>query len=489
MIIKCFSFFLMLTLVPVVILTILPSNGVAQDYTQIRLPEGAKARLGKGSISDIVYSPDGTRLAVAGSLGIWIYDVQSGEEVDLFIGHRGGVPDVAFSPNGQMLASGGWDDTIRLWDVDSGTLKHTFTGHKEAAYSVSFSPDGKTIASGSGDDTIRLWDVNSGTLKHTFTGHSQSVFSVAFSPDGKTIASGNQDNTILLWNVHTGTLKHTFTRHRGIIRDVAFSPNGQMLASGGEDGTIRLWDVDSGSLKDTLTGHAYNVYSVAFSPDGQTLASGGWDRTILLWDVHTGTLKEIFTGHKDYNYTNFSPINVHSVSFSPDGQMLASGGFDTIIIWDTSAFVPHTEVPMEDINGDDVVNIQDLVPVTAKVAAERDAKANANQLLWGGATFVLSVVGGYLLDSAKLPVGFFSSGRENRFVGNCLLGSVGVIGAIAYNPLVPSEHLLGKSPEYIMLYTETYKKKIQSLRARSALLGCLGGSLMAGLLLGSFTSQ
>ena len=48
MIIKCFSFFLMLTLVPVVILTILPSNGVAQDYTQIRLPEGAKARLGKG---------------------------------------------------------------------------------------------------------------------------------------------------------------------------------------------------------------------------------------------------------------------------------------------------------------------------------------------------------------------------------------------------------------------------------------------------------
>ena len=49
------------------------SNIFAQDYTQWHLPEGAKARLGKGSISDIQYSPDGTRLAVASSLGIWLY--------------------------------------------------------------------------------------------------------------------------------------------------------------------------------------------------------------------------------------------------------------------------------------------------------------------------------------------------------------------------------------------------------------------------------
>ena len=125
----------------------------------------------------------------------------------------------------------------------------------------------------------------------------------------------------------------------------------------------------------------------------------------------------------------------------------------------------------------------------AKVAAERDAKANADQLLWGGTTFVLSVVGGCLLRSVKLPVVSFSGSSESRFFGSCLLGSVGIIGAVAYDPLVPTEQLLGKSPEYVMLYTETYRKKIQSLRARSTVLGCLGGSLVAGLLLGSFTSQ
>ena len=58
-------------------------NGSAQDYTRWHLPEGAIARFGKGSISDFVYFPDGHRLAVLSSIGIWIYDVRTGEELDL----------------------------------------------------------------------------------------------------------------------------------------------------------------------------------------------------------------------------------------------------------------------------------------------------------------------------------------------------------------------------------------------------------------------
>ena len=82
-------FLSMMILFPIVTLTFFLQNGVAQDYTQIRLPHGAKARLGKGTLSDVVYSPDGTRLAIAGNLGIWIYDVQSGSEIDLIAGRWG----------------------------------------------------------------------------------------------------------------------------------------------------------------------------------------------------------------------------------------------------------------------------------------------------------------------------------------------------------------------------------------------------------------
>ncbi|RKU22833.1 hypothetical protein C6503_03455 [Candidatus Poribacteria bacterium] len=74
--------------------------------------------------------------------------------------------------------------------------------------------------------------------------------------------------------------------------------------------------------------HRWRVHSVSFSPDGKTLASGGMDDTIKLWDVNTKGLRHTFKGHM---------ANVYSVSFSPDGKTLASGHQDsTILLWDVN---------------------------------------------------------------------------------------------------------------------------------------------------------
>ena len=99
-----------------------PHTVHAQDYTQLQLPEGAKVRIGKGDINDIKFSPDGNLVAVAGSIGVWLYNAQTGAEVALLTGHTQSILSVAFSPDSKTLASGSSDTTIRLWDVERDTI-------------------------------------------------------------------------------------------------------------------------------------------------------------------------------------------------------------------------------------------------------------------------------------------------------------------------------------------------------------------------------
>ena len=132
------------------------SNTFAEDSTHWRLPEGAKARLGKGDIREIAYSPNGKHLAVAGSIGIWLYDMTTYQEVALWTGYMVPISSIAFSPDGKTIVSGSNDGNVRLWDVNTGKNIQTFKRNARLVWSVCFSPDGNVIASGSADKTIRL---------------------------------------------------------------------------------------------------------------------------------------------------------------------------------------------------------------------------------------------------------------------------------------------------------------------------------------------
>ena len=137
------------------------------DYRTWHLPDGAIIRLGKGAIGAVACSPDFQRLAVASSIGVWLYDVATSRELALFTGHTGRVGTlayspgtVAFSPNGTMLASVPYiytglfySGTLNLWNVATGENIATLGGYnrtqEESVQSVAFSPDGTTLASGS----------------------------------------------------------------------------------------------------------------------------------------------------------------------------------------------------------------------------------------------------------------------------------------------------------------------------------------------------
>lgn len=82
------------------------TSGSAENYKRMGLPKGAIARFGKGYINDVKYSPDGTRLAVATSIGVWLYDTSTDTELNLLSEVPDYVEAIAFSPDGRTLANG-----------------------------------------------------------------------------------------------------------------------------------------------------------------------------------------------------------------------------------------------------------------------------------------------------------------------------------------------------------------------------------------------
>ncbi|MCG9126873.1 PD40 domain-containing protein [Candidatus Poribacteria bacterium] len=311
----------------------------SQNYSQWGLPDGAKRRIGKGFITEnMVFSPDSIRIAVASYIGIWIYNVQTGEELNLLTNNTGFVNSIAYSPDNKTLV-GSTASEFYVWDEDSGEVKYTISAHTYDISDLAMNPDGNLIATCGDrrDHTIKVWDSLTGVLITTLQGHSDDIYNITFSPDGKILASAGKDddiNTIKLWDINTGELRTTF--NSGIqYRDmtVVFSPDGNTIAScygKWGDERIQLWDVSSNTVRETLIGHIGGVRSIAFSPDGNTLVSGGVDRTICLWDVINGTYLTTLIEHTD---------DVVNVVFSPDGNTLATGSMDgSVVLWDTQNY-------------------------------------------------------------------------------------------------------------------------------------------------------
>ena len=324
----------------------------AQDYTKWHLPEGAKARLGKGYINEIAYSPDSSRLAIASSIGIWIYDADTGEELALFRGHIGPVERLSYSPDGRFIASSSADRSVRLWDAVTGEQKailnqdntvsnfvyspdgstittntqgkvclwNAVTGEQKATlterlynnwfFSVAYSLDGSTIAIKPYHE-ICLWDAVTGEQKATITGES-----FVYSPDGSTIATLSNEE-VCLWNAVTGEYQVTLAEHTGGFNDFAYSPDGKTVAAEGNKRYIYLWDTITGELKATLMGESF-----AYSPDGGTIATEG-QQGICLWDAVTGEYKTNLATDADINHlgrSNYGSL----LEYSPDGGTIAA---------------------------------------------------------------------------------------------------------------------------------------------------------------------
>ncbi|MYF98113.1 T9SS type A sorting domain-containing protein [Candidatus Poribacteria bacterium] len=318
----------------IISLTII-SLGFAQDSPQWQLPDGAKMRFGKGSIYDMAYSPDGTKLAVATGIGIWIYDTHTWEEHNLLTDGNTRIRELDYSPNGKHLVSDIDEKSLCIWDADTGKQLHKFYEHNQAYISdVAFSPDGKTFASADSRGGVQVWDAETRQQLHAYNIHTNSVFTIDFSPDGNLLASSSTDTTIQLYDPHTGNHLRSLSGHTSGVPSIAFSPDGKTIASASYDRSFRLWDVETAVTHQDGTDHEAHliqkhpssVYALAYSPDGKYFATANRDMTTRLYDVATLNLQRLINNDPNYMW---------NLTFSPDSLTLLSHGLEgRIHVWD-----------------------------------------------------------------------------------------------------------------------------------------------------------
>ena len=342
------------------VLCLLLSNGFAQEYAaKWHLPEGAKARLGRGKLNNVIFSPDGTRIAVSTAIGIWVYDAHTTEVVSLFNGIQTGeigkylptVPPEAltFSDDAVLIASA-HADKIYVWDTETGTAFAMLDEHPDAIKAIALSPDNTKLATAGGDWVVRLWEVGTGKYINGLTGHTGAVNAIAFSPDGRILASAG--TRLRLWDADTGELLNADNNDLGSIDHLAFSPDGKTLASSdGWGHSVHLWDVGTSTIKKELKKHDSKIRDIAFSPDGMRLVSVSADGEMRLADLSTDAEPESLPTPQDkipppvpavlklealkQAYLPRRRDDVYSVRFSGDAAQLISISRDgSLHVWD-----------------------------------------------------------------------------------------------------------------------------------------------------------
>ncbi|GAA5833603.1 hypothetical protein JCM3766R1_002586 [Sporobolomyces carnicolor] len=204
-------------------------------------------------------------------------------------GHLSAVFCVGWSPRGDLIASGGMDETVRVWDVQKGKCMRVLPAHSEPVSAVQFSRDGTMIVSGSWDGYIRIWDTATGQCLKTLANEDNApVSNVRFTPNSKFIFTSTLDSAIRLWDYQTDKMLKSYSNHvnRKYCIPSVLTRNGKYLIAGSEeDNKVFKWDLQTRQVVDSWVAHKDVTIALAYHPTLPLLATGALekDKTVKIW--------------------------------------------------------------------------------------------------------------------------------------------------------------------------------------------------------------
>ena len=309
------------------------------DVTTWALPEGAIARLGKGIVRDVAFSPDSTYLAVATDIGLWWYELAKMQPVALWETERGMVSATTFSPDGQWIATGNADGIVKVLDtqnqqyiVEIGQRE----GFNRGIAQLRFSPDGQYLAASRYHFApISVWSAKTEVPILNFTvekpkrRYGYLPFPICFSHNGTLLAYMSCDNEILVKQIETGECIAHFSTHSSRVDSLVFSPCGQFLTAGiqkregrSQIVEVYIWNI----LKETVeTAIEYSGYQVrlAYSSEGSLRVADIYEEEVVIWDASEQEKLDAFE-HRGHT---------RAARFSDDGQQFAIASARDFHVW------------------------------------------------------------------------------------------------------------------------------------------------------------
>ena len=290
------------------------------------------------ALVDAAYLPDGQIVASRdrGSVGIWNVDRDATEPVAT-LGPADGsdlpIFLIANSPDGELVAMArDLSPVVSVWNVETSTLAFDYDARTTGITSIDWSSDGRYLAVAEFSGRLLVFDAEDGG-RRTLVGSEpepHQIRALAFAPDGRTIATAsfNQQvpgtNHVSIWDWKT---REVIDELDASASSLTYDGSGKRLAIGSYDGTVQIRDAATGEIERSFGAGSVTVVQAVFSPDGELLATGGDDATIRVFDIDASSGAQVLAlrGHASV---------VSGLDFSPDGKRLVSAAPDRVVrVW------------------------------------------------------------------------------------------------------------------------------------------------------------
>lgn len=296
------------------------------------------------------FDPQGRFLfSSAEDMSVQRWEFASGTKQADYVGHDSWVNDIAFLSDEQTMVTVGYDHNMIFWSVtaDEPQPLKTVQAHAGWIRSISVSPNGELIATGGNDQLVKLWTADGQPIRE-LAGHDSHVYRTLFHPEGEFLLSGDLSGVVRQWEVSSGKEVRTFDAkdlhtynggqqvHYGGIRGMAFDPEKKYLACCGlhkatnplgatNEPVVLLFDWESGEkirahVSEDVNGIAWRV--IFLSNDTFVAASGGSGSFLLFWKPDQ---------EKDFHKVKMPDNMAREMDLHPDGLHLATAHYDNTL--------------------------------------------------------------------------------------------------------------------------------------------------------------